>query len=256
MRKYRVCHWLLLLCVVMSGMILLCSCTGLKTGPGARKCVVVWSERTAPKAVYPNDINGAIAEGLASLKGWEVVTANIDEPDQGLPDELLNRADVLMWWGHQRHGQVQDSLVDKIEKRVKEDGMGFIALHSSHFAKPNKRLMGTACSFKAYVGDSTTLKVTVADPKHPIAKGVDPEFTVVHNERYSDPYAVPEADAIVFDGVATLKNGSVDPSHQGYCWTIGKGRMFYFQPGHETNPIFYDANIRKIMANAVKWAAP
>ncbi|MCF7972478.1 MAG: ThuA domain-containing protein [Phycisphaerae bacterium] len=255
MRKLRVCHWMLMLCAVMM-VLTLCSCASLKMGSGAKKCVVVWSERTAPKAVYPNDINGAIAEGLASLKGWEVVTANIDEPEQGLPDELLNRADVLMWWGHQRHGQVKDSLVDKIEKRVKEDGMGFIALHSSHFAKPNKRLMGTPCSFKAYVGDSTTLKVTVADSKHPIAKGVDPEFTVVHNERYSDPYAVPEADAIVFDGVATLKNGSVDPSHQGYCWTIGKGRMFYFQPGHETNPIFFDANIRKIMANAVKWAAP
>ena len=256
MKRTRVCHWALMVCVVASGLILLCSCTKLSMGPGAKRCVVVWSEQTAPKDVYPNDINGAVAEGLASLKGWEVVTASIDDPEQGLPDELLQRADVLIWWGHKRHGEVKDSLVDKIEKRVKEDGMGFIALHSSHFAKPNKRLMGTPCSFKAYVGDSTTVKITVADSKHPIAKGVDPDFTVVHHERYSDPYAVPEADAIVFDGVATLKNGSVDPSHQGYCWTIGKGRMFYFQPGHETNPIFYDANIRKIMANAVKWAAP
>lgn len=221
----------------------------------AKRCVVVWSEGTAPKAVYPNDINGAIAEGLKGLKGWEVVTANLSDPDQGLPDELLNRADVLIWWGHQRHDQVKDELVNKIDKRVREDGMGFISLHSSHFAKPNKKLMGTACSWGAYVGDSTTLQVTVKDPKHPIAKGVK-AFTIVHNERYSDPYAVPKPDSVVFDGVASLKDGGVDPSQQGFTWQVGKGKFFYFQPGHETNPVFFDENVKKIMINAVKWAAP
>jgi len=230
---------------------------GASTGGAgkAKHCVVVWSEGTAPKDVYPDDINGTIADGLKDLKGWEVVKANLSDPDQGLPDELLNRADVLIWWGHQRHGQVKDALVDKIVKRVKEDGMGFISLHSSHFAKPNKALMGTACSWGAYVGDSTTLKVTVKDPKHPIAKGVK-DFTIVHNERYSDPYAVPTPDSVVFEGVASLKDGGVDPSQQGFTWKVGKGRMFYFQPGHETNPVFFDPNVRKIMINAVKWAAP
>jgi len=221
----------------------------------AKRCVVVWSEGTAPKAVYPNDINGAIAEGLKGLKGWEVVTANLSDPDQGLPDELLNRADVLIWWGHQRHDQVKDELVNKVDKRVREDGMGFISLHSSHFAKPNKKLMGTACSWGAYVGDSTTLQVTVKDPKHPIAKGVK-AFTIVHNERYSDPYAVPKPDSVVFDGMASLKDGGVDPSQQGFTWQVGKGKFFYFQPGHETNPVFFDENVKKIMINAVKWAAP
>ncbi len=222
----------------------------------AKKTVVVWSEGTAPKNVYPKDINGAIAEGLKQdLAGWDVVIANLDDPDQGLPDELLNKCDVLIWWGHIKHGQVKDALVAKVVKRVKEDGTGFISLHSSHFAKPNKALMGTRCSWGAYVGDSTTLKVTVKEPAHPIAKGVK-EFTIEHHERYSDPYAVPKAEAIVFDGVASLKNGKTDPSQQGFTWTIGKGRMFYFQVGHETNPIFFDANIRRIMANAVEWAAP
>ena len=223
--------------------------------PRAKRCVVVWSEGTAPKDVYPNDINGAIAEGLKGLKGWEVVKANLSDPDQGLPDDLLNRADVLIWWGHKNHKQVNDQLVDKIVKRVKEDGMGYIALHSSHFAKPNKKLMGTPCSWKAYVSDSTTLKVTVKDPKHPIAKGIK-EFTITHNERYSDPYAVPQPKAVVFEGVATLKNGGTDPSQQGLTWEIGKGKVFYFQPGHETNPVFFDPTIRKIMINAVRWAAP
>ncbi|MEN6425596.1 MAG: ThuA domain-containing protein [Phycisphaerales bacterium] len=242
-----------LLCLLLA-VSLIAGCQ-LAGGGKAKKCVVVWSEGTAPKAVYPSDINGAIAEGLKDLKGWEVVTANLSDPDQGLPDELLNRADVLIWWGHQRHDQVKDQLVDKIARRVKEDGMGFISLHSSHFAKPNKKLMGTACSWGAYLGDSTTLQVTVKDSKHPIAKGVK-TFTIVHNERYSDPYAVPTPQSVVFEGVASLKDGGIDPSQQGFTWQVGKGRFFYFQPGHETNPVFFDKNVRKIMINAVKWAAP
>jgi len=232
-----------------------------KKGKGKRKqaqtkrCVVVWSEGTAPKKVYPKDINGAVAEGLTKdLPDWEVVVANLSDPDQGLPSSLLNRADVLVWWGHQRHDQVKDELVDRIVKRVKEDGMGFISLHSSHFAKPNKKLMGTPCTWGAYVGDSLTLKVTVKSPDHPIAKDIK-EFTIEHNERYSDPYAVPKPQAVVFEGVATLKDGKTDASQQGLTWEVGKGKFFYFQPGHETNPVFFDPNIRKIMANAVQWAA-
>jgi trehalose utilization protein len=221
----------------------------------AKHSVVVWSEGTAPKNVYPNDINGAIAEGLAKLEGWDVVKANLSDAEQGLPDDLLQRTDVLIWWGHQRHGQVKNELVEKIVRRVKEDGMGFISLHSSHFAKPNRKLMGTGCGWKAYVGDSTTLKIIVKEPTHPIAEGIK-EFTITHNERYSDPYGVPEPKAVVFEGTATLRNGQTDTSRQGFCWEIGKGRMFYFQPGHETNPVFFDENVRKILANAVKWAAP
>jgi trehalose utilization protein len=113
--------------------------------------------------------------------------------------------------------------------------------------------MGTPCTWGAYVGDSTTLDVTVKQPDHPIAKGVS-NFTVPHGERYSDPYAVPEPEAVVFEGVHTLKDGGKDPSRVGLCWTIGKGRMFYFQAGHETNPIFYDKNVQQIMKNAVLWA--
>ncbi|HPO13184.1 MAG TPA: ThuA domain-containing protein [Candidatus Hydrogenedentes bacterium] len=219
------------------------------------KCVVVWSEGTAPKRIYPNDINAAVAEGLKSLKGWEVVTADISQPDQGLPDELLNRADVLIWWGHKKHDFVNDALVVKIEKRVKEGGMGFISLHSSHFAKPNKVLMGTACSWGDYKKDSTTLDVTVKDPAHPIAKGIK-NFTIKHSERYSEPYAVNEPQAVVFEGVHKLKGGGEDPSRIGMCWQVGRGKFFYFQAGHETDPVFFDENVRQIMRNAVEWAAP
>lgn len=228
---------------------------GAAPGAKSKHCVVVWSEGTAPKGIYPGDINTAVAEGLASMKGWEVVKANINDPEQGLPDALLNRADVLIWWGHKKHDRVKDELVQKIVHRVKDEGMGFISLHSSHFAKVNKALMGTECSWGAYVGDSTILKVHVTDPNHPIAKGIS-DFTINHSERYSDPYAVPKPDALVFDGVHELKDGKSDHSQVGFCWQIGKGRMFYFQAGHETNPVFYDKNVQHILRNAVEWAAP
>ncbi len=149
-----------------------------------KSCVVVWSEGTAPKNVYPNDINGAIAEGLKKdLPGWEVVTAGIDDPAQGLPGDLLKRCSILVWWGHVKHGKVDNKLVDKIVKRVREEGMGFISLHSSHFAKPNKALMGTACSWGAYKGDSVTCKIVLQDPTHPVAAGLPKEFSFPHSER-------------------------------------------------------------------------
>lgn len=237
-----------------------------------KQCVVVWSEGTAPKDKYPQDINGAVAEGLKGLDGWEVVTANLSDPEQGLPDSLLNRADVLVWWGHKKHGEVKDALVQKIVKRVKEDGMGFIALHSAHFAKPNIALMsvaqtkqelldtvkpkGRVAAWGAYVNDCTDLKVTTLAKDHPIAKGVPAEFNIVHTERYDNPYAVPTPEQVLFDGVYTKKDGGKVPSQLGFVWHIGKGKMFYFQIGHETNPVFFDTNIRKIVANGVVWAAP
>ena len=130
----------------------------VKAAP-AKKKVIVWSEGTAPKNVYPNDINTAIAEGLKPLKGWDVATANISDPDQGLPDDVLNSATVLIWWGHQKHGDVKDELVQKIVKRVKEDGMGFIATHSAHYSKPLKAVLGTNCGWKYYTDDGAKLDV-------------------------------------------------------------------------------------------------
>jgi len=223
----------------------------------AKPCVVVWSEGTAPKDVYPQDINGVIVEGLAKdLPDWEVVKASIDDPDQGLPDSLLAKCDVLIWWGHKRHNNVKKELVDKVEKRVRDEGMGFIALHSSHFALPNKRLMGSPCTWGAYKGDSATCTVVVHDATHPIAAGLPAQFTFAHAERYSEPYAVPEPKTVVLGGKHTLTDGTEDPARMGLCWEVGKGKFYYFQPGHETDPVFLQPEVRRMMANAVKWAAP
>ncbi|MCB1129279.1 MAG: ThuA domain-containing protein, partial [Verrucomicrobiae bacterium] len=181
-------------------------------------------------------------------------TAGINDSEQGCSEDSLNRCDVLIWWGHKRHDNVKDEYVDRIERRVKQEGMGFIAVHSSHFAKPNKRLMGTRCSWGAYKTDGCQLKVRVNAPDHPITKGVG-DFTLPQIERYSEPYRVPEPEAVPFAGTYVYPDGKEEPTRVGFCWTIGKGRMFYFAPGHETYPNLYRPEVQRLFANAVEWAA-
>lgn len=227
-----------------------------------KRTVVVWSEGTAnvddaSQKVYPKDINTAIAEGLQPLaaQGWTVLKASLTEPDQGLSEQLLARTDVLIWWGHKKHGDVKDELVSRIERRVKEDGMGFIATHSSHFAKPYRRLMGTRCSWGEYVCDGTSVEITVKQPDHPICQGVS-NFILPLIERYGEPFAVPAPEAVPLDGVYTKPDGTKVPGRMGLCWTVGKGKVFYFTPGHETYDDYYRPEVRRIFLNAVGWAAP
>lgn len=261
----------LLLCALP---LLVLAGTGSAADAAKKPCVVVWSEGTAGKDVYPNDINGAIADGLKKdLPDWEIVVANLTDPDQGIPDALLSRCDVMIWWGHKKHGVVQDALVERIFKRVTEQGMGFISLHSAHFAKINIKLMSVmptkkeildkvqpknrVAAWGAYIADSKDCFITIKDPQHPIAAGLK-DFSLPHGERYSDPYACPEPKSLVLGGYHTLKKDPTkkDEAAMGMTWDIGKAKMFYFQVGHETNPVFMDENVRKMMANAVKWAAP
>ncbi len=234
----------------------------LLAAEGAKRKVVVWSEGTAnvdagSKEVYPNDINTVIAEGLKPLeaKGWEIVKANLKDPDQGMSDALLNSTDVLIWWGHKKHGDVKDELVAKIVDRVKAGRMGFLPTHSSHFCKPLKKLLGTACSWGEYKADGTSVEILVKEPNHPICKGVK-NFKLPKIERYGEPFAVPTPEAVPLDGIYTLPNGTTQPGRMGLCWTVGQGKVFYFTPGHETYNDYYLPEVRLIFVNAVEWAAP
>ena len=233
----------------------------LSAAAGSRK-VVVWSEGTAnvdpaSKVIYPNDINTAIADGLKPLaaSGWTIVKASLNDPDQGISDELLGSTDVLIWWGHKRHGDVKDALVDRIADRVKEGKMGFIGTHSAHFSKPLKKLLGTACSWREYVADGTSAEIVVAEPDHPICKGVK-NFKIRAIERYGEPFAVPTPESVPLKGIYTRPDGKTEPGRMGLCWTIGKGRVFYFTPGHETYNDYHLPEVRRIFVNAVQWAAP
>lgn len=204
--------------------------TSLVAAAGKRR-VIVWSEGTAQlDKVYPKDINVAIADSLKKLlPDWTVETGTLTDPEQGCSETSLKACDVLIWWGHKKHGDVKDEYVARIVRRVKEEGMGFISVHSSHFAKPNKALMGTACSWGAYVNDGCKMKVKVADANHPITKGLT-DFLLPQIERYSEPYAVPTPEAVPLTGTYVYPDGKEEPTRIGLCWTIGKGRMYYFAP--------------------------
>jgi len=256
---------LLTLTATLSTAVLITACTTASAEAPAKKprTIVVWSEGTAPANIYPKDINAAIVEGLKADKRFEndiVIAASINDPDQGINDELLAKTDVLLWWGHKKHGLVSTNLTAKIKQRWMDGKMGFIGLHSAHFAKPNKALMGTACSFSLYKADTTTTKVTVTDKTHPIAKDVPETFTVENHERYGDPYIVPEGYQCMFEGLSTIKkDGKTDNAKMGFAWESvngSKSRFFYFQLGHETNPIYFDPNVRTILANATEWVMP
>lgn len=217
--------------------------------------VTVWNEGRHEKshkevaAVYPKGIHTVIREGLVEA-GYEVQTATLDEPEHGLPDSVLKTTDVLTWWGHMAHGEVSDMVVEKVYKRVME-GMGLIVLHSGHFSKIFKRLMGSSCNLKwREVGEKE--RIWVVEPGHPIAEGLGDYFEIPHEEMYGERFDIPAPDTLVF--VSWFPGGEVFRS--GCCYYRGSGKVFYFRPGHETYPTYYQAEVRKVMANAVKWAAP
>ncbi len=218
--------------------------------------VTVWNEgrheqtHEAVQKVYPQGIHGAIAEGLRDAGFTTVQTATLDQPEHGLSESVLDQTDVLIWWAHIAHHQVDDAIVERVYQRVL-GGMGLIVLHSGHFSKIFKRLMGTSGNLKwREIGEKERLWVINA--AHPIADGLDDYFVLEHEEMYGEPFGIPEPDSLVF--VSWFAGGEVFRS--GCCWYRDQGKVFYFRPGHETFPTYYDANVRKVLANAVNWAAP
>jgi trehalose utilization protein len=201
-------------------------------------------------AIYPSGIHGAIASFLGKNADIEAGTATLDEPEHGLPAGVLEATDVLLWWGHMAHEEVGDELVDRVQARVTQ-GMGLIVLHSGHFSKVFKRLMGTTCALRwREAGEKERL--WVVEPGHPIADGLPPYFEVPHAEMYGERFDIPAPESVVF--ISWFAGGNVFRS--GCCFTRGKGRIFYFRPGHETFPIYHQAEIQRVITNAVRWAAP
>jgi len=218
--------------------------------------IVVWGENihettdAAVAALYPDGMHRAIADGMqALLPEAQVETATLQEPEHGLSEVRLAETDVLTWWGHRCHAEVSDAVVDRIERRV-HAGMGLIVLHSGHYSKIFQRLMGTPCSLIWRVAGERE-RLWVCDPAHPITRGIDRFFDLPHEEMYGEPFAVPAPEEQVF--VSWFEGGEVFRS--GCCWRCGQGRVFYFRPGHEIYPTYFDANVRRVLANAVQWAA-
>ena len=218
--------------------------------------VTVWNEFRHEKsdpavaAVYPKGIHGAIAEALSSEPDMTARTATLDDPDHGLPDAVLASTDVLTWWGHMAHDQVRNEVAEKVQKRVL-DGMGLIVLHSGHLSKPFVKLMGTSCLLR-WRDAGEKERLWVVEPGHPVADGLGPYFEIPHEEMYGERFDVPAPESTVF--ISWFAGGNVFRS--GCCFTRGKGRIFYFRPGHETHPTYHKKEIIQVIANACKWAAP
>ena len=217
--------------------------------------VTVWNEfrheRTnrRVRSIYPDGMHEAIARHLRQSPDLLVRTATLDEPQHGLTANVVAETDVLVWWGHVAHDEVKDKVVDRVAARVLA-GMGLIVLHSGHFSKVFKRLMGTGCDLKwREANDREILWVT--RPGHPILAGIDDHFVLEREEMYGEFFDVPEPQETLL--VSSFTGGEV---RSGMTWTRGAGRVFYFRPGHETFPTYHDANVLRVIENAVRWAAP
>ena len=218
--------------------------------------VTVWNEFRHEKAseavrvVYPDGIHVAIADALRAAGGFDLKTATLDEPEHGLTDQVLAETDVLIWWGHKAHEEVSDAVADRVQKRVLE-GMGLICLHSAHFSKVFRRLMGTNCSLKwREAGEKE--RIWNVEPSHPIAQGIGEYIELPATEMYGERFDIPTPDELVF--LSWFQGGEVFRS--GCCWRRGHGRVFYFRPGHETYPIFKNEQIITVITNACRWATP
>jgi trehalose utilization protein len=217
--------------------------------------VTVWNEflhekiHDEVKNVYPDGIHQALAKGIAS-SDFQVATATLEEPEHGLTEERLANTDVLIWWGHMGHHQVDDAIVERVQQRVLA-GMGLIVLHSGHFSKIFKKLMGTGCDLKwREAGEKE--RIWVVNPAHPIAAGLPEYITLDHEEMYGEHFDIPAPDELVF--VSWFEGGEVFRS--GCTFNRGQGKIFYFRPGHETYPTYYNPQVLQVIQNGVRWAVP
>ncbi len=224
--------------------------------------VTVWNEFRHEKSdeavqrVYPEGIHQAIADAFSDTTlvtdpaDFIVRTATLDEPEHGLTQDVLDDTDVLIWWGHMAHEEVSSEVVDRIQTRIL-GGMGLIVLHSAHYSKIFKRMMGTSCRLRWREADEKCRVFTIR-PDHPIAQGIPATFELPAEEMYGERFGIPDPDELVF--LEWFQGGDV--FRGGCCFRREKGKIFYFQPGHETYPQYYNPIIRRVILNATRWAAP
>jgi len=217
--------------------------------------VTVWNEfrhehiDKKVKENYPDGIHGAIAKFLET-DDFTVKTATLDEPEHGLTEEVLGSTDVLIWWGHMAHREVSDEIVDRVHQKVLQ-GMGLIVLHSGHFSKIFKKLMGTGCDLK-WRDEDDSERIWVVDPTHPIAEGLGEYIDIEHEEMYGEHFDIPTPDELIF--ISWFEGGEVFRS--GCTFKRGNGKIFYFRPGHETWPTYRHPEVQLVIKNAVRWAKP
>jgi trehalose utilization protein len=215
---------------------------------------LIWHEHRHEKknklvaGLYPQGMHGALKKAFDGEKDVTVDHALLDDPEHGLQVNRLAKTDVLLWWGHVAHGEVKDEIVERVVKRVWE-GMGLIVLHSGHFSKPFKRLMGTPCALKwREAGENE--RIWILNRNHPIAQGLPEQIVIEHEEMYGEPFSIPEPEETLM--ISWFEGGEVFRS--GCTWRRGAGKIFYFRPGHEAYPTYYNPHVLQVIKNATRWA--
>jgi trehalose utilization protein len=188
---------------------------------------LVWGENVhertnaAVGSLYPQGLHGCIASALNAAGGIEADIATLQEAEHGLTAARLEATDVLLWWGHAAHGEVEDLVVERVLEQVWA-GMGLILLHSAHFSKVFKRLMGTPCNL-SWREAGERERLWVVNPRHPIADGLPPCFELENEEMYGEPFGVPEPLETIF--ISWFQGGEVFRS--GLTYRRGAGNIFY-----------------------------
>jgi trehalose utilization protein len=220
--------------------------------------VTVWHEyrheKKNPKVaeIYPNGMHEAIASHLRKNASLQVRTATLDEAEHGLTEDVVAATDVFVWWGHMAHSEVADHIAERVHKRVLA-GAGIVVLHSGHFSRVFKKLMGTSCDLKWREHPQEREVLWVTRPGHPILAGVvDDHFVIEHEEMYGEFFDIPEPDELLL--ISSFTGGEVFRS--GCTWRRGAGKVFYFRPGHETFPTYHNPTVLRVIENGVKWCAP
>lgn len=215
--------------------------------------ITIWNEFIheqkfdAIKKIYPEGIHKQI--GSLFEKENQVTYATLDMPNNGLSEEILENTDVLFWWGHMAHDKVDDKIVEMVHQQVMK-GMGLIVLHSGHASKVFKRVLGTDSGYLKWREAAEKEIVWNINPTHDITKGIGDHFIIEHEEMYGEHFNIPEPNENIF--ISSFQGGEVFRS--GACWYRGLGRVFYFRPGHEAYPTYYDKNVQQVLINAAKWA--
>ena len=221
--------------------------------------VTVWSEglpanETHALESYPEDINKAIAGFLGADPALSVTVSHLTMDDCGLSEKLLDETDVLVMWSHMYHDRVSNDAANRVVTAVLQRGMGLLLLHSALFGKIAAQLLGRCSAGGKYRECGERSRVWVVNRAHLICEGLEDDwFDVEREEMYGEPSGIPTPDDLVF--ISWFQGGEVLRS--GAVWNRGAGRVFYFQPGHEEFPIYYDNKaVQKVIANGVKWLKP
>lgn len=205
----------------------------------------------AGKRAYPEGMNECLRDLISEKHDVRMIVHTSEDDGTALTEEILKDTDVLVWWGHHYHATVSDSVVNLVQDYITR-GMGLVALHSSHKSKIFMRMLGTPADLR-WREINERERLWAINPAHPIARGLkEPYVDIPEDEMYGEPFSIPEPDELVFIG--WFQGGEVMRS--GCVFNRAYGKVFFFQPGHETNPTYKIPEIRNIILNAVDYVKP